>query len=115
MASRFKEGLYELECRQCGGEGRVESSKDNKLRKCKNCAGEGKIEIYVYACYECSGNREVECDCTGGLGKDRADDDCYACSGSGVHICPACNGYGFDYSELVAAGVIADELDNSID
>ncbi len=42
-------------------------------------------------CPECSTGR-VECDCTGGIGRQGAADDCPACGGSGVHTCPACNG-----------------------
>ncbi len=45
-------------------------------------------------CSECGGKKKVLCDCTGGVGKHAADDDCYACGGSGVHTCPACNGTG---------------------
>lgn len=45
-------------------------------------------------CGWCGGNGVVECDCTGGCGKQAANDDCYACGGSGYHTCPACDGEG---------------------
>ncbi len=44
-------------------------------------------------CYECGGTGYVDCDCTGGLGRKNADDDCPACGGTGKHICPACRGH----------------------
>lgn len=47
------------------------------------------------ACPECDGSGRVECDCTGGLGEEFADDDCPACGGTGQHTCPVCNGYGY--------------------
>ena len=34
-------------------------------------------------CYNCDGTGKEECDCTGGMGKRGADDDCPACGGSG--------------------------------
>lgn len=45
-------------------------------------------------CSECGGKGVVECDCTGGLGPEHADDDCPACGGEGKHTCPACGGTG---------------------
>lgn len=50
-------------------------------------------------CYECGGKGVVECDCTGGCGKDAANDDCYACGGSGYCTCPACGGAKWIYED----------------
>ncbi len=47
-------------------------------------------------CGYCGGKGKVECDCTGGLGRKGANDDCYACGGSGVSMCPACEGSGYE-------------------
>jgi hypothetical protein len=109
MGKKFKEGWYTFECKKCDGEGKVESGKNNRLKTCKNCEGKGNKEVFVDACSECGGSRKVECDCTGGLGKDNADDDCYACGGKGKHMCPACEGRGFDIDCLIEAGVVIDE------
>ena len=109
MAKKFKEDWYELECKKCDGEGKIESDKSNRMKKCKKCDGKGKIDVFVDACHECGGHRKVECDCTGGLGKKHADDDCYACGGKGKHICPVCDGRGFDIDCIINAGVTIDE------
>ena len=45
-------------------------------------------------CFWCGGTGEVECDCTGGVGRKGADDDCPGCGGEGVHPCPECHGSG---------------------
>ena len=45
-------------------------------------------------CYECDGSGKIECDCTGGMGKNAANEDCPACNGKGVHRCPVCDGTG---------------------
>lgn len=45
-------------------------------------------------CPECD-DGIVECDCTGGMGKEFADDDCPVCDGTGEHSCPVCNGRGW--------------------
>lgn len=47
-------------------------------------------------CSECGGKKKVECDCTGGIGRKGADDDCPVCGGSGVHTCPECKGSGYE-------------------
>ena len=47
-------------------------------------------------CSECGGSGRVECDCTDGVGRHAADDDCPGCGGRGVHTCPACHGTGRD-------------------
>lgn len=108
MGKKFKEGWYTFECKKCDGEGKVE--KNNRLKKCKKCDGKGKIEVFVDACSECYGRRKVDCDCTGGLGKDNADDGCLACGGKGRHMCPVCKGRGFDIDCLIEAGVVIDEF-----
>ena len=46
-------------------------------------------------CGYCGGDRVVPCDCTGGMGKKAADDDCLACGGEGEHTCPSCDGTGY--------------------
>lgn len=109
MGKKFKAGWYNLKCRKCDGEGEVENSQ-GKLKKCKKCNSKGKIEIYVDECCECGGYKKVECDCTGGLGKKAANDDCPACGGRGEHDCPACDGRGFDVDRLKDEGVAIDEL-----
>ena len=50
---------------------------------------------YKEECPECDGSGIVECDCTGGLGREFADDDCPACDGTGRHTCPECWGKGY--------------------
>lgn len=50
-------------------------------------------------CDYCGGSGIVECDCTGGLGRKAADDDCLACGGSGRHSCPACIDETYDESD----------------
>lgn len=45
-------------------------------------------------CHWCGGRCRVTCDCTGGVGREAAADDCPACGGSGYHTCPACGGTG---------------------
>lgn len=45
-------------------------------------------------CPDCNGTGREECDCTGGMGKDQADDGCPACGGTGKHTCTTCNGSG---------------------
>lgn len=102
MGKKFKAGDYYFTCAKCDGEGKVKS------KKCKKCDGNGKIKVYVEECYECGGKKRVECDCTGGLGKEKADDDCPACGGQGKHICPACDGRGYDVKCLIDAGVEID-------
>lgn len=109
MAKKFKADWYKLDCKKCDGEGEIENSK-GKMKKCKKCEGKGKIDVYVDECYECGGDRKVECDCTGGLGKKAADDDCPACGGKGRHVCPVCDGRGYDADCLKDAGVAIDEL-----
>lgn len=47
-------------------------------------------------CSECGGDKKVECDCTGGIGRKGADDDCPVCGGSGTHTCPECKGSGYE-------------------
>ena len=110
MAKRFKEDWYKLDCKKCDGEGTVENEKTGRENKCKKCNGKGKIKVYVDRCHECGGRRKVYCDCTGGLGKDKADSDCYACGGKGRHICPACKGGGYDQDCLNGKGVKEDAL-----
>lgn len=45
-------------------------------------------------CDYCGGSGQVECDCTGGVGRGAENDGCYACGGSGSHTCPSCRGAG---------------------
>lgn len=46
-------------------------------------------------CDYCGGRGRVECDCTGGGGREYARQSCPMCYGSGFHECPACNGSGY--------------------
>ena len=78
------EGTDEVACTDCA--------------ECSSCDGNGYTEEFIDSCPECYSGT-VECDCTGGLGKDAADLDCYACGGDGEHTCPRCKGTGYDYYE----------------
>ena len=50
-------------------------------------------------CPECGGDKKVYCDCTGGGGKNWANDDCPMCGGRGEITCPRCHGRGWIYVE----------------
>ena len=89
-------------CEKCEGTGEVVCT---DCVVCSDCEGIGYIDVYVNDCPECIGDRKVECDCTGGLGKEAADDDCIVCGGRGEHICPVCNGTGYDNDELDEYGI----------
>lgn len=52
--------------------------------------------IKMANCQECGGKKKVACNCTGGLGRKGANDDCPACGGEGVHMCFVCDGTGRD-------------------
>lgn len=55
-------------------------------------------------CHWCGGRCRVTCDCTGGVGREAAADDCPACGGSGYHTCPACGGTGRENSTRYGVG-----------
>ena len=81
---------FKVPCKHCKKNGKA----------CSKCDGKGYTEVYIDECPECGGNCQVECDCTGGLGKKAADPDCIACGGDGEHTCPACKGIGYDLDRL---------------
>ena len=64
----------------------------------------GYYEVFIEYCSVCGGIDEVECDCTGRIGVEYADNDCIACVG-GTHECLHCHGLGLDPDDLVEHGV----------
>ena len=95
-------GHDDNKCELCSGSG---SHDCTACVKCSVCDGKGYTEVYIDECPECGGRRQVKCDCTGGLGKKAADNDCFACGGDGEHTCPACKGTGYDLYDLEEHGI----------
>lgn len=93
-------------CFKCSGTDEVDCT---NCVECSACEGNGFTEVFIDDCPECH-NGTVECDCTGGIGKHAADEDCYACGGKGEHSCPRCNGTGYDTDDLEEHGINPDYL-----
>ena len=72
-----REYIANVECENCGGDGRIE---------CSGCSGWGKQD-----CNECNGGK-VECDYCGGDGLDEYGESCGNCGGSGEEECNYCDG-----------------------
>jgi hypothetical protein len=72
-----REYIPEVDCEECGGDGRVE---------CGTCSGWGKED-----CNECNGGK-VECEDCGGDGLDEEGESCDSCGGSGEEECNYCDG-----------------------